>query len=332
MQSKVSTPYKIAYRDFDTAGVISINDIKVTIQTEFFAGDADEDENDKQSLSEIEYMYSGGDGLTAFNNWKTADSGLIKYGHEAHRDLLTRFTNFNFDDADIYNWASNLNINSLRNNWTIRWWALEPVELEKTLEEIQNEFGFIFKFRPDGSPSYWAVKDSYASSDVVSTLTDSDIDDIQISHTSFSDLITKMDIKYKMHPATEDLLLQQNSEDLTTSPTPRQKWNIKDKENIESIDLKYNYEKQGNTDVGASGSDPNDGYADYYMNIFGDIKKTVTCSIVNKSKGFKLETGDIIKFNITSVNPFGGNWNDYYMITNLQRSLGKINITCREVG
>ena len=135
-----------------------------------------------------------------------------------------------------------------------------------------------------------------------------------------------------MHPATEDLLLQQNSEDLTTSPTPRQKWNIKDKENIESIDLKYNYEKQGNTDVGASGSDPNDGYADYYMNIFGDIKKTVTCSIVNKSKGFKLETGDIIKFNITSVNPFGGNWNDYYMITNLQRSLGKINITCREVG
>ena len=329
---KVSVPYKLLYTNFDNAGTISINDIKVTIKTEFFAGDADEDENDKQSLSEIKFMYSGGDGLTAFNNWKTADSGLIKYGHEAHRDLLSRFTNFNFDDADIYNWSSNLNINSLRNNWTIRWWALEPVELEKTLEEIQKEFGFIFKWRPDGSPSYWAVKDSYSSSDVVSTLTEHDIEDIQVSHTSFADLVTKMDIKYKMHPANKNMLLQQNSEDLTTSPTPRQKWNIKDKENIQSVDLKYNYEKQGNIDVGASNSDPNDGYADYYMNIFGDIKKTITCSIVNKAKGFKLETGDIIKFNINNLNPFGGNWNDYYMITELQRSLGKIKITCREVG
>jgi len=131
---KVSVPYKLLYTNFDNAGTISINDIKVTIKTEFFAGDADEDENDKQSLSEIKFMYSGGDGLTAFNNWKTADSGLIKYGHEAHRDLLARFTNFNFDDSDIYNWSSNLNINSLRNNWSIRWWALKPVELEKTLE------------------------------------------------------------------------------------------------------------------------------------------------------------------------------------------------------
>ena len=328
---KVSVPYKLLYTNFDNAGTISINDIKVTIKTEFFAGGADEDENDKQSLSEIKYMYSGGDGLTAIDSWKTADSGLIKYGHEAHRDLLTRFTNFNFDDADIYNWSSNLNINSIRNNWTIRWWALEPVSLEKTLEKIQEEFAFIFKFRPDGSPSYWAVKDSYSNSDIASTLTDEDIDNIKISHTSFSDLITKMDIKYKIHPATNNLLLQQNSENLTTSPTPRQKWNIKDKENIESIDLKYNYEKQGNADVGASGSDPNDGYADYYMNIFGDIKKTISCSIVNKAKGFKLETGDIIKFNISNIKPFGGDWNNYYMITNLQRSLGKINITCREV-
>jgi len=328
--SKVSTPYKLAYRDFDSAGIVSINDIKVTIRTEFFAGDADEDENDKQSLSEIEYMYSGGDGLIAIDNWKTSDSGLIKYGHEAHRDLLARFTNFNFDDSDIYNWSSNLDINSLRNNWSIRWWALEPVELEKTLEEIQKEFGFIFKWRPDGSPSYWAIKNSYASSDVVSTLKWEDISNINISHTSFSDLITKMDIKYKMHPATEEKLLSQESLDSTTSPSPREKWNIKDKENIQSVELNYNYEKQGNTDVGSG--NPNDGYADYYMNIFGDIKKIVSCSVVNPSKGYKLETGDIVKFDIDELKPFGGDWNNYYMITDLKRNKGKINITCREVG
>ena len=327
---KVSVPYKLLYTNFDNAGTISINDIKVTIKTEFFAGDADEDENDKQSLSEIKFMYSGGDGLTAFNNWKTADSGLIKYGHEAHRDLLARFTNFNFDDSDIYNWSSNLNINSLRNNWSIRWWALKPVELEKTLEKIQKEFGFIFKWRPDGSPSYWAIKNSYASSDVVSTLKWEDISNINISHTSFSDLITKMDIKYKMHPATSEKLLSQESLDSTTSPSPREKWNIKDKENIQSVELDYNYEKQGNIDVGSG--NPNDGYADYYMNIFGDIKKTVSCSVVNPSKGYKLETGDIVKFDIDKLKPFGSDWDNYYMITTVQRSLGKIKITCREVG
>ncbi len=328
---KVSTPYKFAYKTFDTAGTISVNDVKVTIKTEFFAGSGDQDADDRKTLNNIEYFYSGGDGLTAINDWKTADSGLIKYGHEAHRDLLTRFTNFDFNDSDIYNWSSNLNVNSLRNNWSIRWWALEPVKLEKTLEEIQKEFGFIFKWRPDGSPSYWAIKNSYASGDVVTTIKDSDIDNLKISHTSFADLITKMNIKHKIHPATGEPVLSQESLDATTSPSPREKWNIKDKENIQSVELKYNYEKQGNEDVGASGSDPNDGYSDYYMNIFGDIKKVVSCSVVNPAKGYKLETGDIIQFDIDSVKPFGGDWNNYYMITSVQRSIGKINITCREV-
>lgn len=336
--TSVSIPFKFLYiRVSGSDGTMSISDVQCKIFTQLFASSDDQDdESDRKELERIKYFYSGGDGLTSFDDWKTADSGLIKYGHEAHRDLLARFTNFNFEDSDIYNWSSqssgDLDLNSLRNNWTIRWWALEPVKLEKTLEEIQKEFAFIFKWRPDGSPSYWAVKDSYSSSDVASTLKWEDIENIQIGHTSFSNLITKMDIKYKMNPANKNLILQQDSEDLTTSPTPRAKWNIKDKENIESIDLKYNYEKQGNTDVGASGSNPNDGYADYYMNIFGDIKKIVSCSIVNSAKGFKLETGDIVKFSIDEIQPFGGDWNDYYMITELQRKKNKISIVCREVG
>ena len=68
------------------------------------------------------------------------------------------------------------------------------------------------------------------------------------------------------------------------------------------------------------------------MNIFGNLKKLISCTIVNPSKGFILETGDIIKFDIDTIVPFGGDWSNYYMVTNLQRSIGKINITCREVG
>jgi hypothetical protein len=51
---------------------------------------------------------------------------------------------------------------------------------------------------------------------------------------------------------------------------------------------------------------------------------------------YDLETGDIIQFSKAKgempVEPFGDNWADYYMITTLNRSPGKVNITCREVG
>ena len=330
--TSVSIPFKFLYiRVSGSNGTMSISDVQCKIFTQVFASSDDtDDESDRRELGRIEHYYSGGDGLTAFNGWKTADSGLIKYGHEAHRDLLERFTNFNYVESDIYNWSSNLNINSLRNNWTIRWWALEPEELQKALENIQKEFAFVFKWRPDGTPSYWAIKNSYSSGDEVSTLTIDDISNIRISHTDFSSLITKMEIRYKMNPANKNLILSQTSEDTTTSPRPRQKWNIKDKENIQEVKLKYNYEKIGNTDVGSGNA--NDGYADYYMNIFGDIKKVVSCVIVNASKGYALETGDIIKFDIDDIKPFGGDWNGFYMITDLQRSVGKINIKCREVG
>ena len=329
---KVSVPYKLLYTNFDNAGTISINDIKVTIKTEFFAGDADEDENDKQSLSEIKFMYSGGDGLLSSITDTTTVSGTITSGLHAHRDLLARFTGYDVPDSDLYNWSSNLNVNSLRSAWNIRYWALEPVELKKVLQQIQKEFAFIFKWRPNGEGSYWTVKDSYSSGDVVTTLDIDDISNLKINHTPFSDLITKMDVNYKKHPADDRMLLTQTSQDSTSSPTPRDKWSIRTKENLLSVDLEMNVDKPGNEDVGHADSDPNDGYADYYMNIFGDIKKAISCEIVNPAKGYILETGDIIKFDIDEIKPFGGDWSNYYMVTSIQRSIGKIKINCREVG
>ena len=72
------------------------------------------------------------------------------------------------------------------------------------------------------------------------------------------------------------------------------------------------------------------------MNIYGDIKKIISCDIVNPAKGYALETGDIIQFSNTAgdmpIEPFGDNWADYYMITDLKRSLKKVSITAREVG
>ena len=285
-----------------------------------------------KELEKLKYIYLGNDGLESSIIDTTTVSGVLTKGLHIHRDLLARFTGYNVSDSSLYNWSNGLNVNSLRSSWNARYWALKPVSLRKTLEQMQKEFGFIFKWRPNGEGSYWTVKDSYSSSDVVTTLDYSDISSLEISHTPMSDLITKMDINYKKHPSENKMILSKTSQDLTTAPTPRRKWGIKEKENLLSVDLEMNVDAIGNTDVGHADSDPNDGYADYYMNIFGDIKKIITCQVVNSSKGYMLESGDIIKFNINEIKPFGDDWSNYYMVTNIQKSLGKIQITCREVG
>lgn len=285
-----------------------------------------------KELEKLEYIYLGNDGLSSSLTDTTTVSGTITSGLHAHRDLLARFTGYDVPDTDIYNWSTNLNVNSLRSSWSLRYWALEPVELKRVLQQMQKEFAFIFKWRPNGEGSYWVVKDSYTSNDVVTTLNIDDISNLKINHTPFSDLITKMDVNYKKHPADDRMLLTQTSQDSTSSPTPRDKWSIRTKENLLSVDLQMNVDKPGNIDVGHADSDPNDGYADYYMNIFGDIKKIISCEIVNPAKGYILETGDIIKFDIDEIKPFGGDWNNYYMITSIQRNIGKIKINCREVG
>jgi len=303
---------------------VKIYDVRLKIKTE----EVFDDGKNKEKSQEIR-LFCGANGYT---NSFTGGGGTADTGLEAHRDLLYRFTGFDDTDANIYNYDDNLDIEAARitSAWNIRWWTLEPVELKKVLEQIQYEFCFIFKWRHDGTGSYWFIKDSYSSSE--STLKASDISSLKITNTPFSGLLTDMRISYEKHPAENRYLNSQTSKDTTNNP--RTAWNIQSKENIKEVNLDMNVNKPGNTNVG--GNDPNDGFADYYMNIFGDIKKIISCDIINTAKGYNLETGDIVQFSNTAgempVEPFGDNWADYYMITDLNRSPGKVGITAREVG
>ncbi len=278
-------------------------------------------------VSDIETLYTGGDGLV--NSW---DSSAISYGHEAHRDLLIRFAGYTTTAPE--NWAA-LNTDRTRNTaddgdiatWKIRWWALEPVELKKLLEQMQYEFGFIFKFRADGTGSYVHILQTSELS-AVQTFKKEDIANLKINNSSFSDLLTKMEINYEKHPAESRYLSSVTS----TNSTARTSWSIQAKENIADVNLDMNIGTPNTTGQ----SDPNADFYSYYDNIFGDIKKIISCDIVNPAVSYDLETGDIIQFSNTAgempVEPFGDNWADYYMITNLNRSPGKVGITCREVG
>ena len=271
--------------------------------------------------SNVKQLYVGANGLT--NSW---DSSAISYGHEAPRDMLIRFAGYTTTAPE--NWSA-LNTDRSLATWKIRWWELEPVKLKKVLEQLQYEFGFIFKFRPDGTGSIVYIRQSSELPDLlVQTLKQDDIANLKIINSPFSELLTKMEIHYEKHPAESRYVSSVTS----SNATARANWNISEKENISLVNLDMNVGTPATSGV----TDGNAEFYSYYDNIFGDIKKIVTCDIVNPAVSYNLETGDIIQFSNTAgempVEPFGDNWADYYMITDLQRSPGKIKIQAREVG
>ena len=79
-------------------------------------------------------------------------------------------------------------------------------------------------------------------------------------------------------------------------------------------------------------TDKQDDFYSYYSQINDDVKKLIECEVVNIQKAYTLEVGDVIKFDDMVVEPFGSDWNNYYMIVSIVRSLGTIKITAREVG
>ncbi|MBT7349842.1 hypothetical protein HN803_03540 [candidate division WWE3 bacterium] len=278
-------------------------------------------------------MFTAGDGLPQSYN---GGSGDVTTGLSAHRELLKLFSGYDVADNALFNWntsfpsSGSLNIEASRITapWNIRAWDLDPTLLKKYLEQIQYEFGFIFKWRAEGSGSYWFIKNSYSSGDESATLTEKDVRNLKVSNTSFSELITRMDINYKRHPAENRYI----SSSPSANTTARTAWNIQTEENIVEVNLDMNVDTPATDQSG----DPNDDFYSYYDNIFGDIKLIVECEIVNP-KYYNLETGDIVIFNYSIVDPFGYIWDTsstggkWFMITDLTRSIGSMKIKCREV-
>ena len=291
-------------------------------------------ENEKMAaldkLSQLEAVYCGGDGLT--ESW-TGSNNDIKFIHEAHRDLLIRFSGMTTDTPEGWGNGSSDGLLDHAKDWRIRYWNTEPIDLKKALEMLQYEGGFIFRFKADGSPEYIFIKDSYSSTDA--TLTKSDISDVSVKPSPMSELLTKMEISYRKHPAGKDYLT-----DVTfTNATARNAWNIKAKENIKQVQLNaYVGDTNSDNDIPTStigGATPNDDWGTYYDNIFGDIKLIVNCMIVNP-KYYNLEVGDVVDFsNMYPETPFGYNsasWSGIkFMITDLNRTLGKMQITARQI-
>ena len=307
-----------------TAGTISVTSVIAQVRITIFgqSGDnTDGDRADAKTLGQTKYFYSGGAGLAA--SW---DAGAIEHGHDAHRDLLQRFAGT--PSADPTNWSGFHNDRN-QTAWKTRFWQLEPTSLKETLDKLAYEFGFNWKIDATGALKYINVVqtgeyNTLKTAGSILNLTGNDVNKVNISTTGLDNVISKMKINYKTHPAEEKYI-----ENITlTNDTSRAKYNHGEKEGIKEVNLDYN--------VGTpeSHADPNNNFYAYQNNLIGDMKIIIECDVVNCVKGYQLETGDVVTFTNMPVEMFGTDFSTspYFMIVELKRSLGKVSITAREVG
>ena len=225
-----------------------------------------------------------------------------------------------YEDKDTpQGWAD---LEAARSSFNARFWINKEKSLEKTLDKLQEEGAFIFRYNTQGDPAYIYVKDSYSSADVSSEIKLRDISDIKSNCTSNDKLITKINFKYDRDPATNDYVNEATHED--SEARERYGMNTLDQVMDKSLDVVVD-----TTGVTA--------LANYYFKIAAQTKSIVEFTLINPAK-YGLEIGDIIQFKESElsnkiVGVMTGKLGDYYyMITSIRRTLGKgVKIQAREV-
>ena len=266
-------------------------------------------------------LYTANDGFVD-NGWNS--SSAITLVHEAHRDLLSRFAGL--ADSDPTGWSD---LNSSK-DWRIRYWQNESIVLQKALEKLQYEGGFIYH-----NGNYIHIKDS-ESADL--TISKHDLKDITIGHTPFSEIQSKMNINYRKHPAQNRYMTAVTS----TNSTTRTNYNIEDEENISEVNLDvYVGDSASENDIPTSAtSNPNDDWYTYYNNIFGSVKGIISATIVNPRYYNDENTTEKLvgigtRISFTDMYPekiLGKAFTSIiFMITDFKRTAGSIQFTAREI-
>ena len=263
-------------------------------------------------IDDIEYVYSGGDGLPD-NGWNS--SAAITTIIAAHRDLLHRNTSYLKTNTPT-NWSA---INSAK-DWAIRYWLNEPRDLKDVLEELQFNGGFIFRFNGQNLGEYIFIPDSISTDHTLNT---DDLSDINLSLTSMNDIKTSIDIEYEKHPARNGYISNVESSNSTAITN----LNIGTNENTKKVRL--------NALVTAPAASPssnvNDDWYSYYNGLIGDQKILVSATVVSPSL-YGIDVGDFVEFGTMPVDPFGEAWSGKdFIVTSVSRQFGKLQCEFREV-
>ena len=290
----------------------------------------DEPHSSSKERGDVQYVYCGNDGLP---KTYTGASGVVTKIHEAHREILNTFAGVGTTDAKIEtnfsgeDWSD---FDSAKTNWLIRYWKLESTLLKDILEKLQYEGGFIFKFTATNKMKYIYLKQSMTAT---TTFTKQDIANVLVSPSSFSDLITKMNINYEKHPAVEEN--RYISKVTSSNESVRTNYNIQSKENVLEVNLDAYVAPAMSDSTTGGNANPNNDFYSYYDNILGDIKLIVEFNLINPEY-YNIDVGEIISFSdMYPENPFGhnsGSWSGLkFIVTDLNRTCGSIKIKAREV-
>ena len=272
-------------------------------------------------LDDLEYVYCGANGLTD-NGWNS--SSAITEIHEAHRDLLHRFTSYTNSNTPT-NWSSGRNLNSAK-DWRVRYWVNEPTELIKALEKLQYEGGFIFRFNGQGAGEYIFIPDSITTDHTLNT---DDLSDVKVSLSPMSQVITSMDVEYRKHPARSGHMTKVSA----TNSTAISDLKIGTNENKKTIRLDaYVGDTSSENDIPtASTSNVNDDWYSYYDNIVGSQKLIVSATVVSPLF-YGIDVGDFVAFNTMPVDPFGASWSGKdFIVTSVTRQIDKLKCEFREI-
>jgi len=274
-----------------------------------------------------ETLYIANDGLT---HVITGLSSAITSINNAHLDLLNRFTGLDVatdPDTNIDGWST---LESNRATWGARIWINEENNLQTALEKMQFEGAFIFRFKQGDAtqPQYLFVKNSYSTT---TTLSKNDINRVKLKHINFTNIITNIVVNYKKHPATNEY--QSNTSYKSDSNRTKYNFDTNGLENSKTFNLDFLVDSN---DVDKD-TNRNDGFVDYYYNLFGEPKLTIDFTLVN-SKFYDLEVGSVINFdnnNMYPKTPFSVNSSSWaslnFIITKTARSRGKLQISAFQI-
>ena len=307
---------------------LRVYDIQMLSLTEF-----DYNDDDNKQLAKEKHFYCGGDGLQHGITGLLGNS--ITEIHEAHLDLMNRFANFDVKTSpatDIIGWGNGSSDNKLDHTkaWKIRYWELEPVSLLKSLEKLQYEGGFIFRFRRGDltQPEYIFIKNSYASTDIdFPNISKFDLSSVDIQPSSIKSITTKLDINYKKHPdpsSNKYVVLKNCSNNVSKS-----EYIINSKENKKSINL----DTYVAPEIPAKpSSTPNNDFYSYYNNIDGKLRIKITSNMINP-KYFDINVGNTMTFtNMYPKKLFNKDYtNVVFMITSITRTMGSLKFTAEEI-
>ena len=259
-----------------------------------------------KETTDLSEVYIGGDGLV--NSW---DSSAITEIHEAHRDIVQRYLGIT-DTPN--NWSA---LDSARSGWSCRYWLLEPTSIKKVLEQLAYEGGFVFRFRQD-TPHYIHIGNSESADH---SLTKAKINNLEISHTAISDLITKVEYSYEKHPAENKYISS-----ATYTSSERSDYFTGD-ENVAQVEL------DALTASVSGGSNRNDSHEKYYDEINGKIKYMVSCSVIDPTIGASIEVGDMVEYGTMPVDPFGASWTSkvFIVVSTTKGVGGQVQIEAREI-